>query len=228
MTVAERLASVQDRIAAACARAGRAVDSVTLVAVSKKQDPQLVREGFATGLRDFGENYVQELVARADALADLDGLRWHFIGRLQRNKVKQLLGRTVLIHDVDSERLLREIDKRAAGAGLVPRALVAVNLGGEASKSGVAPGELPGILEAAATLDNVVIDGLMAMPPMANQPEDNRGFFAELHALRDRVSTPDRPLPELSMGTTGDFEVAIEEGATLVRVGTAVFGPRAY
>jgi len=227
VSVGLRLQAVRARIASACDRAGRAPSDVTLVGVSKKQPPERLRAALEAGLRDFGESYVQELDARVTEFSEAD-VRWHFIGRLQRNKVKQLLGKAVLVHDVDSERLAREIDKRAAAADRVQRVLVAVNVAGEASKSGVEPDLVADLLGTIDSLAHVDAVGLMTMPPLVTRPEDNRVHFAALRALRDRLSTAHRPLPELSMGTTADFEVAVEEGATLVRVGTAVFGERAY
>jgi hypothetical protein len=152
----------------------------------------------------------------------MPGLRWHFIGTLQTNKARAVVGEADLVHAVDSEKLAREIDKRAAAAGVVQVVLVAVNVAGEDTKSGVAPGELPALLAAIAALPAVQCRGLMTMPPLAGEPEDNRRHFAALRALRDACV----PGGELSMGTTGDYEVAVEEGATLVRLGTVLFGAR--
>jgi hypothetical protein len=223
--VAVNLAALHRRIDAACARAGRDRAGVILVAVSKRQPVTAIAEAATAGHRDFGENYAQELREKIAGL-DLADARWHFIGRLQRNKVKLVVGEVALIHAVDSARLLEAIDRAAGERGVVQAILVAVNVAGEQSKSGVDPGEARELVEAAAALEHVECRGLMTMPPWPEEPEDSRGFFRELRELRDRLSTPAAPLPELSMGTTGDLEVALEEGATLIRVGTAVFGPR--
>lgn len=231
--LAERWLAVQARVRAALARAGRPADAARIVAVTKKHPAETVRLALAAGVRDVGENYAQEMVAKMDALGaqdPQDALRWHFIGQLQRNKVKHVVGRAALIHAVDSEALAREIDRQAGREGaahaFVQPVLLAVNLGGEAQKSGVAPEALAGLLAVVATLPHVACVGLMTMPPLARTPEDSRPYFRRLAALRDAHATPDRPLPELSMGTTDDFEVALEEGATLVRIGTAIFGAR--
>jgi pyridoxal phosphate enzyme (YggS family) len=239
--LAERLGAVQARVRDALARAGRPLDAARIVAVTKKHPPETIRAALALGMRDIGENYAQELVAKLDALGpEAAALRWHFIGQMQRNKVKHVVGRAALIHAVDSESLAREVDRvagrvapgadRAAGpaggAGFVQPVLLAVNLGGEEQKSGVLPEQLAGLLEVVAGLAHVSCAGLMTMPPLARAPEDSRPYFRRLAELRAALARPDQPLPELSMGTTDDFEIAIEEGATLVRVGTAIFGAR--
>ena len=206
--VAERLAALRAGIPA----------GVTLVAVSKTHPAAAVREAYAAGQRDFGENYAQEWREKADALADLADLRWHFIGGLQTNKVKYLAGRVAAIHTVDRIELAREISKRFAGKGAVARVYLEVNLGGEASKSGCAPAEAPALAEAAGALPAVEVVGLMTIPP----PEDDpRPHFRALRALRDRLG-----LAGLSMGMSADWKAAIEEGSTCVRVGTAIFGAR--
>jgi pyridoxal phosphate enzyme (YggS family) len=222
--IAERLAEVRGRIDAAARRAGRSPESVTLVAVAKGQPAESVRAAFEAGCRDVGESYVQELVAKTEALA-LDGLRWHHIGHLQRNKVKAVVGRVVLVHGVDSTRLLAEIDRRAVEAGARVAVLAEVNLAAEASKSGCAPAELGALLAAADRASAVELRGLMAIPPAADDAEPSRRWFRELAALRDAHGGAAR-LPELSMGMSHDYELAVEEGATLVRVGTAIFGER--
>lgn len=227
--IGARLADLLARIAAAAARAGRRPGDVGLVAVSKRHPPELVAAAARAGVTDLGENYAQELVGKMDALAGdpaARGLAWHFIGRLQRNKVRLVVGRVALIHAVDSIELAREIDRRAAEAGRVQPILIAVSAAGEAQKTGVDPDALGRLLEEIAGLSALDCAGLMTMPPWPDAPEDSRRYFRELREIRDRLATPDRPLPHLSMGTTGDLEVAVEEGATLVRVGTALFGPR--
>jgi hypothetical protein len=208
-TIASRLAAIRLGIP----------PGVTLVAVSKTQPAGAVREAHAAGQRDFGENYVQEWREKAEALADLQDLTWHFIGSLQTNKVKYLAGRVGMIHTVDREELGREISKRWEKAGARARVLVEVNLGGEASKGGCAEGAVPGLVELLRGLPAIEVVGLTCIPP----PEDDpRPHFRTLRGLRDRLG-----LRELSMGMSGDYPVAIEEGATIVRVGTAIFGERA-
>jgi pyridoxal phosphate enzyme (YggS family) len=205
---------VRYRIAAACARAERPPTSVTLCAVSKGHPPDAIRAAYAAGLRDFGENYVQQMLAKATQLADLD-IRWHFIGHVQRNKAKDVAARAALVHGVDSLALAEALDRRAEASLSV---LVQVNAGDETTKAGVAWDEVPALVEAIRGLPRLVCTGLMAIPPPG---EDNRARFRELAALAGRLE-----LPQLSMGMSDDFEVAIEEGATIVRIGTAIFGPR--
>jgi pyridoxal phosphate enzyme (YggS family) len=217
--IAERLARVR-----ACIPAG-----VRLVAVSKTQPAEAVREAYAAGQRDFGENYAQEWRDKAAALADLPDLVWHFIGSLQSNKVKVVVGgagsaaeapRAAWIHTVDRASLADEVSKRSAARGVATAVLLEVNVAGEASKSGCAPGDVPALAEHVAGLPGLALRGLMCIPPLEGDP---RPHFAALRALRDRL--PLR-LPDLSMGMSGDYEAAIAEGSTLVRVGTAIFGAR--
>ena len=222
MTIAARWREVRTRVDAACARAGRATSDVTIVAVSKMHPVSAVREAAAAGATDFGENYAQEL---ADKRAELPELRWHFIGRLQRNKAKLVAGHVALIHAVDSVDLAHELAKRAAGT-LQP-VLISVNLAGEATKGGVTPETAPALATAIAAIPGLRLDGLMTMPPPADDPEASRPAFLALAALRTQLADRlGRPLPVLSMGMSGDFEVAIACGATHVRVGTAIFGAR--
>jgi PLP dependent protein len=228
-TIARNLARVQERIAHACQRAGRATDEVTLVCVSKTVEADAVRAAHAAGARDFGENYGQELRDKAATLADLGEMSWHFIGALQRNKVKYAVGVAALIHSVDSEALLEEIDRRARSAGITQDVLIQLNLAGEVTKSGIDEGELPVILESLGRYPACRCVGLMTMPPFFDEPDRARPIFTRLRALRDeqaRRALPNVELNHLSMGMSGDFEAAIEEGATLVRVGTAIFGAR--
>jgi PLP dependent protein len=191
---------------------------VTLVAVSKTQPAAAIREAYAAGQRDFGENYAQEWREKADALADLADLRWHFIGGLQTNKVTYLAGRVAYVHTVDRVELAREIAKRSAARGATTRVLLEVNVGGEGSKEGCAPGDVPRLAADVRGLAGVELVGLMCIPPPADDP---RPHFRTLRALRDGLG-----LPELSMGMSGDYREAIAEGATLVRIGTAIFGAR--
>ncbi|QDE67777.1 YggS family pyridoxal phosphate enzyme [Myxococcus xanthus] len=220
-SVAERLASVRERVAAACARAGRPVESVTLVAVSKLKPADLIREAYAAGQRDFGENYAQELRDKAAELADLDGLRWHALGALQTNKVKYVARVAGAFHALDRLEVARELSKRRDGAPPLP-VYVEVNVGGEATKSGLAPDALGAFLDEVRALPGLQAVGLMALPPPT---EDEVRARADFQALRELARV--HGLPGLSMGTTHDFEWAIEEGATVVRVGTAIFGERA-
>jgi len=217
--VARRLGEIRARVAAACGRAGRPFESVTLVAVSKLKPAALIREAYEAGQRDFGENYAQELRDKAAELAGLEGLRWHAIGPLQTNKVKYVARAAHAFHALDRMDVARELSKRRAEAALP--CYVEVNLGGEQSKSGLAPEGLGAFLEEARTLPGLKVEGLMALPPPTEDLEQARGYFRHLRELARAQG-----LTGLSMGTTHDFELAIEEGATLVRVGTAIFGER--
>ena len=208
MTVAERLARLRAVIP----------PGVTLLAVSKAQPAEAVREAYAAGQRHFGENYVQEWREKAEALSDLPGLAWHFVGSLQTNKVKYLVGRVALVHTVDRLELAREISRRSSQRGVATAVLLEVNVAGEASKSGCPPAEVPALAEAVRALPGLELRGLMCIPPAEGDP---RPHFRALRALRDRLG-----LAELSMGMSGDYPAAIEEGATVVRVGTAIFGER--
>jgi pyridoxal phosphate enzyme (YggS family) len=221
--IRERLTIVQARVGAAAYKAGRDASSIRLVLASKTQPSASIRAAANAGARDFGENYVQEAIAKRTELSDLSDIRWHLIGHLQTNKVKVAASAFALIHSVDSVRLAAAL----ARAQPSPRvhALIEVNLGGEASKTGVAPDGVAAILDAAR--DKLEIDGLMTIPPPAASAEAARPYFARLRELRDRLATQSGyALSELSMGMTDDFEVAVEEGATIVRIGRAVFGER--
>lgn len=221
--IKEGLEIVRARIGAAAHRARRDPASIRLVLASKTQPSEAIRAAAGAGARDFGENYVQEAIAKRAELADLTDIRWHLIGHLQTNKAKTAAGAFALIHSVDSVRLAEAL----ARAQPSPRvhALIEVNLGAEASKTGVAPEDVATILDAASK--KIEIDGLMTIPPPAASVEAARPYFAQLRELRDRLATrTGLALSELSMGMTDDFEVAIEEGATIVRVGRAVFGER--
>jgi PLP dependent protein len=233
MTIAERWRAVTARVAAACERAGRRATDVAIIAVSKTQPADAIREAVAAGAMDLGENYAQELASKMAELAGVDGamaIRWHFIGRLQRNKAKLVAGRVALVHAVDGVELAEEIAKRAAGAagaGAMQPILLAINLGGETTKGGATPDTAPTIARSLAAIGGVSLDGLMTMPPPVDDPEASRPHFVALRALRDRLQDDlGRPLPVLSMGMSHDFEVAIDCGATHVRIGTAIFGSR--
>lgn len=222
----ERLFRVRERIERSCARAGRDPSGVTLVAVSKLQPAGAVSAMYACGQRLFGENYVQEALAKMEALAEPD-IRWHFIGRLQKNKAKFVVGRFALVHTVDSLDLAQTLQKRALAAGVVQPVLIQVNLDDEPQKAGVASADAPALAEAVAGMDHLALEGLMVLPRALDDPEASRPAFAGLRALRDSLAIRlGRPLPVLSMGMSGDLEAAVEEGATHVRVGTDLFGPR--
>ncbi|HSY79666.1 MAG TPA: YggS family pyridoxal phosphate-dependent enzyme [Verrucomicrobiae bacterium] len=221
--IRERFTIVQARVGAAAYKAGRDASSIRLVLASKTQPSEAIRAAANAGARDFGENYVQEAIAKRAELSDLTEIRWHLIGHLQTNKAKVAASGFALIHSVDSVRLAEAL----ARAQPSPRvhALIEVNLGGEASKTGVAPDGVAAILVAAR--DKLEIDGLMTIPPPASTAEAARPFFAQLRELRDRLARQSGyALSELSMGMSDDFEVAVEEGATIVRIGRAVFGER--
>lgn len=224
--IAARLTAVRERIARAANRVKRDPAAVRLVLASKTQPPEAIRAAYAAGAREFGENYVQAAATKQDALADLqdlEDLRWHLIGHLQTNKARDAANRFALIHSLDSARLGLALG-RARPAPRV-RVLIEVNAAGEASKSGVAAADLERLIE--ETRATVEILGLMTIPPPASDPERSRSHFVALRATRDRLAAATGlALSELSMGMTDDFEVAIEEGATIVRVGRAIFGER--
>jgi pyridoxal phosphate enzyme (YggS family) len=223
-TIAGRLTEVRARMARAAARSGRDPGTVRLVAVSKKRTAAEVLEAYRAGASDFGENYVQELLAKAAAVGAPD-IRWHHIGQLQTNKARAVVGKCWLVHGVDRPSLAEEISRRSLATSIIVDVLLQVNVAGEESKAGCSPADLPALLERASTLQGVRVRGLMLIPPEVEDPEAARVHFRELRALRDRHGGA-AYLPELSMGMSHDFEVAIEEGATIVRVGTAIFGPR--
>ena len=227
--IATNLDKIQGRVRAACRRAGRDPAQVTIVAVSKTLPAQMVEAAYAAGARDFGENYGQELRDKAAELSGLQGLRWHFIGGLQKNKVKYAAGKARLIHSVDSARLITEVDRRAGSQGVSQEILLQLSLAGETQKSGAAAEEARLVLATLADCHHTRCVGLMTMPPFFDEPDRARPLFARLRRIRDELageSMANVSLDHLSMGMSGDFEVAVEEGATLVRVGTAIFGGR--
>jgi pyridoxal phosphate enzyme (YggS family) len=224
-SVAENLEWVRERIAQAAAKAGRAVDEVELVAITKTHDAERVREAIEAGQILFGESRVQEARVKIPELPS--NLRWHFVGHLQKNKIRHALPLFELIHSVDSLSLAQEINRIAEEEGMHPRVLLEVNVAGEGSKFGFPPDQLRRDMEALLALPRLSIEGLMTIPPLANEAEASREYFVDLRKLRDRLETEfQMKLPYLSMGMTNDFPVAIEEGATLARVGTAIFGER--
>jgi pyridoxal phosphate enzyme (YggS family) len=229
MPIAANLKTIQQRMTAACARSGRPAKSVRLLAVSKTVDSERIAAAVAAGQKLFGENYVQEFVAKqAELSADL---HWHFIGALQSNKVKYLAGKVSMIHSVDRLSLAKEIDRQWQHLNQRIDILLQVNVGDETSKAGVAANDLETLVRAVAALPNLRVCGLMALPPYSDDAEATRPWFRQLRHLAaaiDALALPGVEMSELSMGMSHDFEVAIEEGATLVRVGTALFGERVY
>jgi len=223
-TISTRLHEVRERIAAAARRSGRRAEEVTLVVVSKTMSVSVVAEAIAAGANVLGENRVQEAHQKVTALAGQ--AVWHLIGHLQSNKAKLAVELFSRIHSVDSIRLAGELERHAAAAGKTVRCLLEVNVGDEVQKSGAAQAEVRRILEAVGRCPHLFVDGLMAIPPFLPEAEAVRPYFRRLREIRDGLERDGFSLPELSMGMSHDFEVAIEEGATLVRIGTAIFGPR--
>jgi PLP dependent protein len=225
--VRDRVARVLERVARSAARSGRSPESIRLVAVTKTHSVERVAEGYEAGLRVFGENYVQEAEEKVRAFPDAE---WHLIGKLQANKIKKAVSLFGWIQSVDSPRLLADISRRCFEAGKTVPVLIEVNLAGEGSKAGIPPDGLAGLLSSAAGLPGVRIRGLMAVPPVTEDPEESRPNFVRLRELLGRYASlggAAGEMTELSMGMSSDFETAIEEGATMVRVGTAIFGSRA-
>jgi hypothetical protein len=226
-SIADHLAAVHERIRQAAERAGRDPAAVRLVAVSKTRPAAEVEAAAQAGQRLFGENYVQELVAKATAVTQ--PVEWHYIGHLQSNKVRQLAGIVTMIHSVDRLSLAEEISRQWGRLGSCCDVLVQVNVAQEASKSGTSTDEALSLVQQVATLPHLRVRGLMTMPPFFDDPQAARPYFRQLRLLSEQIRAAELPgaeLDELSMGMSGDFEVAIEEGATLVRVGTAIFGER--
>lgn len=224
MTFEQRLSDVRAAIARACDRVGRSPADVTLVAVAKTFPADIVAAVIDAGATDIGENRAQELKEKATVLGER--ARWHFIGPLQTNKVRQVVGVAGLIHSVDRFGLGEAIARRARSLDLVQEVLIEVNVGGELSKTGIEPARVAALAQELDALEGLRVTGLMAIPPQTATPEDARPHFEELAALRDLVRSRIAGAEHLSMGMSGDFEVAVEEGATLVRVGRAIFGPR--
>ena len=227
-TIPTRLTALRARIQSAAAAAGRAGGGIRLVAVSKTFPCEAIRQAIAAGVSDIGENYIQEARDKFEALQGT-AVKWHFIGRLQTNKAKQAVRMFDLIHTLNSYKLALELDRWARRLHKIQPVLIQVNVAGEATKAGVAPEEALPLVRQAAALENIAVKGLMTMPPYFNAPERVRPFFAAVRQLRDRIRHEEITnigMEELSMGMTGDFEAAVAEGATLVRIGTAVFGER--
>ena len=234
---------IEKRIQAACDRSGRKRSEVTLIAVSKTKPTKMLLEAYQLGIRHFGENKVQELVQKYENLQSefVDKVHWHLIGHLQRNKVKYVIDKTELIHSVDSLRLAEQIEIEAGKKGIICDILIEVNIAGEATKFGISPEETHNLISQLQSLPHIRVRGLMAVPPYVENPEKNRKYFSKLRQLYVDIKTKNidnihngnisKSLEQfdiLSMGMTGDFEVAIEEGATIVRVGTGIFGERDY
>lgn len=231
MSFADNIAAIRERIAAAARRAGRSPSDVALMGVTKTHPPQSIREAYAAGLRLFGENRVQEFAGKAAALADLTSAEWHMIGHLQGNKAARAAELFTGVDSVDSVKLGEKLDSAARALGKRLPVLIEINVGGEDAKSGLAPDspELEQLLGAAPRFEALDFRGLMTVPPFAENPEDTRPFFRQLRHLRDALAARKLPaitLDILSMGMSHDFEVAVEEGSTCVRVGTAIFGQR--
>ncbi|SFR99689.1 hypothetical protein SAMN05661086_03141 [Anaeromicropila populeti] len=227
--VRENLIEVEKRIQEACKRAGRNRDEVTLISVSKTKPVEMILEAMECGMRDFGENKVQEIVDKYEIIKK--ELNWHMIGHLQRNKVKYIVDKVCLIHSVDSIRLALQIDEEAKKKNVICPILIEVNIAGEDSKYGVTSGEAVTLIEQISRLENVSIKGLMTIAPFVENAEENRIHFRNLRNLQVDIKSKNIDnvnMDILSMGMTGDFDVAIEEGATMVRVGTGIFGERNY
>ncbi|GHU40307.1 YggS family pyridoxal phosphate enzyme [Clostridia bacterium] len=227
--ITENIAQIQQKIALACAKVGRAPDTVTLLAVSKTKPVFLLNEAYQAGIRDFGENKVQELLEKQGELPS--DIRWHMIGHLQRNKVKAVFPITHLIHSVDSLRLAEEISLQARKENQIADILIEVNIAKEESKFGISIEDALELIRQIAALSHICVKGLMSIPPFAETGEANRAYFRQIRQLAITISSENSPhvkMDILSMGTSQDYTVAIEEGATIVRVGTELFGERNY
>jgi pyridoxal phosphate enzyme (YggS family) len=224
--IAENLERVRAQIGEAAKKSGRQPEEIALIAISKTHDAERVRQAFEAGQTVFGESKVQEARAKIPELPS--SLRWHFVGHLQKNKIRHALPMFEMIHSVDSLALAQDINRIAEEEGLHPRVLLEVNVAGEGSKFGFQPNKLREEMESLLALNRLSIEGLMTIPPLAEKAEASRKYFVDLHQLRDALEKELKMnLPHLSMGMTNDFPIAVEEGATLVRVGTAIFGERA-
>ena len=225
----ENLNIVEENILQACRKSGRSREDVTLVAVSKTKPVSMLQEAYDAGVRVFGENKPQELRDKYDLLPD--DIRWHMIGHLQRNKIKYVVGRACMIHSVDSVSLGEAISSYASAKGMIMPVLIEVNMAGEASKDGIRPDQAEGLVRELSILPGICIRGLMTIAPYVENPEENRVHFRNLRNLSIDIASKNIDnvnMCELSMGMTGDYQVAIEEGATFVRVGTGIFGERRY
>jgi len=227
MTIKERVNEIRKRIISAAARAGRDPSTILLLGVTKGIDIERIREGIGAGIKTLGESRVQEALPKIKALHK--DITWHFIGHLQRNKVKYIVGLFDLIHSLDSKGLAEEIDKRSGKANLIQKVLIEVNTGGEESKYGISPEDTIPFIKEVKDLRHIEICGLMTIPPFSEDPEESRPYFRMLREIFEevRATFPElESFSHLSMGMSNDFEIAIEEGATIVRIGTAIFGER--
>ena len=233
-SIKKRLSQVNTAIEAACARVGRSPNEVTLVTVSKRQPIELIRAAYACGLRCFGENYAEEAVAKMDALADLKDIQWEMVGHIQSRKAKLIASRVVRVHSLERGKLARLLDQFRDPELPPLQVLMEINISGEASKEGI-PGDDPAhwseilpLVDEVLTYPRLKLTGLMTMPPLQVEMEANRAYFRRMRELQDYINAqrPDLNLHELSMGTSTDFPVAIEEGATIIRLGEAILGPR--
>ena len=232
VSISENIAQIRERMANAAKRAGRRPDEIALMAVTKTHPPERIREAYEAGLRLFGENRVQEFAGKASVLTDLIGPEWHMIGHLQTNKAGKTVELFSAVDSVDSVKLAEKLNAAAQSSGKKLAILIEINIGGEEAKSGVAPGsqELEDLLQAAPRLEALEVRGLMTVPPYSDDPEGARPYFRRLRELRDTITSRKLSaiaMNTLSMGMSHDFEVAIEEGSTCVRVGTSIFGERA-
>lgn len=223
--IKENIERVRERIKRACVRAGRDPEGVRLIAVSKNINPELILIAYECGIRDFGENYAQEMMKKMELLPG--DIRWHFIGHLQTNKIKYLVNSAFLIHTAHKLEHLVEIEKRSIARNVVSNILIEVNIGKEATKSGIPPDKVEDLVKSSFDFKHIKVTGLMCIPP-AVPPEESRQYFKNLRFIKDCINNKygETTIKELSMGMSADFEVAIEEGATMVRVGTAIFGER--
>ena len=231
MSISDNIARVKQRISDVAARVGRNPNSITLMAVSKVVEPERIHQAYEAGIRVFGENRVQEFADKTSAVQDLAQAEWHLIGHLQSNKANKASGLFHAIDSVDSVRLAQKLDQAAQQARKILPILIEVNVGGEDNKSGIAPGsrELEELLNSASSLQSLQVQGLMTIPPYTEDPEGARTYFRKLRDLRDQIAARKFPgirMEVLSMGMSHDFEIAIEEGSTCIRVGTAIFGER--
>ncbi len=227
--IEENLKQVEQRIREACARSGRRREDVRLIVVSKTKPVSMIEEVIRLGIRDFGENKPQELRDKYDVLPK--DLRWHMIGNLQRNKIKYVVGRAVMIHSIGSEELALAVDRECEKKGMVMPCLVEVNMAHEESKGGIAPEEAPAFVRSISALKHLKIEGLMTVAPYVENPGENRGYFRALRNLAVDIGSQNIDnisMRHLSMGMTGDFEIAIEEGATMIRIGSGILGERDY
>jgi pyridoxal phosphate enzyme (YggS family) len=230
LSIRENIDDIVKKIEVACKKVGRNPNDITLIAVSKTVESPKVREAVAAGVDNLGENRVQELVKKYEDLKDID-IKWHMIGHLQKNKVKYIIDKTVLIHSVESLSLAEEIDKRAKKAGIVANVLIELNIGEEESKFGIKEENVYDFVKSMEEFENIKVSGLMTVAPFCENPEDVRWVFKKMKDIYDKISAMNLKNAEmkyLSMGMTNDFEIAIEEGSNMIRIGTAIFGARKY